>query len=387
MPYHILTRDEHLRAGGPKRILALDGGGLRGVLSLGFLAKIESLLRQRHGNDEGFRLAHYFDLIAGTSTGAIIAAALAKGLTVDEIARHYMRIGKEVFKRHWFRKGVVRARYDEDALVRRLKRVLGARTRIGDKDVQTGLLVVTKRLDTGSPWPLGNNPAGRYFRAKATDRWISNADYPLWKVVRASTAAPSFFDPEEITIARAPGREAVVGEFVDGGVSPFNNPSLQALMYATLKGYRVGWQTGADRLLLVSVGTGSDDPSISPSRLAAQGAVKALMGLMDDCGALVETMMQWMSQSSTARMIDRELGTLDGDVLGGAPLLTYQRYNVSLRPQDVSLLKPGLDQDTLKSLPKMDEPGNLEALRELGDIAAGRQAKAEHFPKPFDLPA
>ena len=381
-----LSRDEHFTAEGPKRILALDGGGLRGVLSLGFLARIERLLRERH-EDDGFRLAHYFDLIAGTSTGAIIAAALAKGLTVDEIAGHYMRIGKEVFKRNWFRNGILRARYDQDGLVTHLKRVLDAGTRIGDADVQTGLLVVTKRVDTGSPWPIGNNPGGRYFRAKSTDKWISNADYPLWKVVRASTAAPSFFDPETITIARMAGRKAVVGEFVDGGVSPFNNPALQAFMYATLKGYRVGWKTGADQMLLVSVGTGTADPSISPSYFAAEGAVKSLLGVMDDCGVLVETMMQWMSESPTAREIDQELGTLGGDLLTGAPLLTYQRYNVSLAPEDVGRLKPGLDAATRESLPKMDAPENLETLRELGEIAAQSQVVTAHFPTRFDLPA
>src|SRR5262249_14063266 len=103
MPYRLLTRDEHFTREGPKRILALDGGGLRGVLSLGFLARIESLLRERHGNAAAFRLGHYFDLIAGTSTGAIIAGALAKGMTVDEISKHYMTIGTEVFKKDWFR--------------------------------------------------------------------------------------------------------------------------------------------------------------------------------------------------------------------------------------------------------------------------------------------
>jgi len=386
MSYRLRSRDEHLTADGPKRILSLDGGGLRGVLALGFLARIESLLRDRHGSGR-FRLAHYFDLIAGTSTGAIIAAALAKGLTVEEIAESYMRIGRQVFKRNWFRKGILRARYDEAELVVHLKRVLDAGTRLGDSDVQTGLLIVTKRVDTGSPWPLGNNPAGRYFRAKETDTWISNADYPLWKVVRASTAAPSFFDAEKITIAREAGRRPVVGEFVDGGVSPFNNPSLQAFMYATLKGYRVGWETGADRLLLVSVGTGAADPAISPSRLAAQSAVKSLMGLMDDCAALVETMMQWMSESPTAHEIDRELKKLEGDLLGGAPLLTYQRYNVSLTPEDVRPLMPGLDRATLDSLPKMDVPENLETLRELGELAAQRQVTAGHFPHQFDLPA
>jgi len=125
------------------------------VLSLGFLARIESLLRERHCNGDAFRLAHYFDLIAGTSMGAIIAAALAKGLTVAEIAGHYMTIGTEVFKKDWFRKGIIRARYDEKKLIYYLKRILGEQE-LGDEAVATGLLIVTKRVDTGSPWPLGN---------------------------------------------------------------------------------------------------------------------------------------------------------------------------------------------------------------------------------------
>ena len=65
-----LTREQHLFGPGPKRILALDGGGIRGVISLGILKAIETLLAARAPNKEDFRLAHYFDLIAGTSTGS-----------------------------------------------------------------------------------------------------------------------------------------------------------------------------------------------------------------------------------------------------------------------------------------------------------------------------
>ena len=72
---------ERLTAPGPKRILALDGGGIRGALSLGFLERIERLLRERHANPD-LRLRDYFDLIGGTSTGSIIAVGLAIGMDV-----------------------------------------------------------------------------------------------------------------------------------------------------------------------------------------------------------------------------------------------------------------------------------------------------------------
>src|SRR5713101_2330615 len=98
MSYRVLTRDEHFQMPGPKRILALDGGGLRGMLTLGFVRQIERIiLRARHGSDPSFRLCHYFDLIAGTSTGAIIAAALATGMSVEDVIGHYQRLGREVF--------------------------------------------------------------------------------------------------------------------------------------------------------------------------------------------------------------------------------------------------------------------------------------------------
>ena len=74
-----MTLLERLTAAGPKRILALDGGGIRGALTLGCLERIEAILRQRHRRPD-LRLCEYFDLIGGTSTGAIIAAALAIGL-------------------------------------------------------------------------------------------------------------------------------------------------------------------------------------------------------------------------------------------------------------------------------------------------------------------
>jgi len=381
------TLQQHLEAGPRKRVLALDGGGLRGIFSLGYLAGMEEMLRVRHGNDPAFRLSHYFDLIAGTSTGAIIAAALSLGLTVEEIIDHYEAMGRDVFRKAITRLGVLRARYDEQRLVRSLKAVLGADRTLGSPDIQTGLLVMTKRMDTGSPWPLANNPAGKYFIAGPGKDWISNADYPLWKVVRASTAAPHYFDPERITISRQPGRKAVIGNFVDGGVSPFNNPSLQAFMYATLRGYGLNWPSGESNLFIVSVGTGRSDPSQSPALIAAADAIKGLLSLMDDSAALVETMMQWMSASPKAREIDRDIGDLSGDQLCREPLFTYVRYNIELSRKGIDPLMPGLSATKIRELSAMDEPKNLDILKQLGELAAARDLTGSDFPPGFDLPA
>jgi predicted acylesterase/phospholipase RssA len=386
MGYTVKTRDQHLATDGTaKRILALDGGGLRGIVSLALLQKIEDVLRHRHGGDATFRLCHYFDLIAGTSTGAIIAATLALGWTVEDIRSKYMSLGKAVFKKSLLRNGLLRAKYDEEKLVAELKKVYGAKTTLGGAELKTGLLVMTKRIDTGSPWPISNNPAGKYFNTRPKGV-VGNGDYPLWQVVRASTAAPAFFVPESITIARMPGAKTVAGEFVDGGVSPFNNPALMAVMYATMAGYRLSWPTGADKLLVVSIGTGAADPDVTHARVAAKQAVNALLSLMNDSATLQDTVMQWLSSSPTAHAFDREVGDLQSDLVGGAPVLSYVRYNVDLRVDEVKKLDPTLkDDDVIESLSAMDAPQNMDTLHRLGELGAGRDIQSEHFPEAFDL--
>jgi predicted acylesterase/phospholipase RssA len=389
MAYRVRTRDEHFQDSGPKRILALDGGGLRGIVTLGYLAEIERILRERVGGDPGFRLAHYFDLVAGTSTGAIIAAALAKGLTVEAITQYYLQMGTDVFRDpKWydprrFVRGVLVPKYNERELGRLLREVFGDGVTLGSPDLGTGLLVVTKRVDTGSPWPLDNNPRGKYFTAGAGGKRLGNADYPLWQVVRASTAAPAYFESEEIVIGVGPAAQK--GRFVDGGVSPFNNPALQAFMFATLGGYRVGWRTGPDDLLVVSVGTGRGGPEIEDSRIVAKDAVLALAGLMDDCADLVETLMQWMSDGPCARKIDSVLGTLSGDLLGGTPQFRYLRYNVVLTSPELAEIGVDCGSEEIESLAKMDRKENLDRLREVGLVAAGAHVKPEHFAAQFDL--
>ena len=82
------------RTPAPRKMLALDGGGIRGVLTLSILKAIEQLV--------GTRLCDYFDYIAGTSTGAIIATGLAKGMLVDDLIAFYRRTGTAMFQRTRF---------------------------------------------------------------------------------------------------------------------------------------------------------------------------------------------------------------------------------------------------------------------------------------------
>jgi hypothetical protein len=176
------------------------------------------------------------------------------------------------------------------------------------------------------------------------------------------------------------------GDFVDGGVSPFNNPALQALLYVTAKGYRVNWATGENRLMLVSVGTGTHDPAIRKSEVAAAHAFRSLLSLMDDCASLQETLLQWMSRSPTARPIDRELGSLGDDLICGTPLLHYIRYNASLEAASIAqLLGPEATAIPVENLSAMDAPENMDALYKIGAAAGRRDVRSEHFPAIFNL--
>ena len=103
------TLARRLHAPGPKAILSLDGGGTRGVVTLAFLERMEAVLC---GSDPAARLSDHFDLIGGTSTGAIIAASLALGWRVAEIRALYDSFAHSVFRRRWYRISPLVNRYD-----------------------------------------------------------------------------------------------------------------------------------------------------------------------------------------------------------------------------------------------------------------------------------
>jgi len=382
-----LTKEQHLDPKtGPKRILALDGGGIRGILTLEFLKAVESLIKKRFG--EKTRLCDYFDLIGGTSTGSIIAAGLACGMTVDALQALYRNIGASVFKTGKFGRlapaslqGKFAPKFPSGPLQAELDRELGADTTLDSARILTGLMIMAKRLDTGSPWPLNNCGRGKYAAQDGALR--------LTQVVRASTAAPTYFAPEEIAIHARDG-SVVDGAFVDGGVTPFNDPALQLLMLAALQGHGFRWPTGRDRLLIVSVGTGRYQETHTAKELAREIAalqgVAALQSLLDDCERTNRATLQWLTNCLTPWIVDRALGDMKLDSSSGPQLATYVRYNVLIeRDWLKSELGADLDRSKLEQIRKMDDPSNLEDLAELGRLAAAKQVRPDHLPAAFDL--
>jgi patatin-like phospholipase/acyl hydrolase len=181
---------EKIKSGGPKKILALDGGGIRGILTVEILAKIEELLREKSGGGKEFVLADYFDFFAGTSTGAIVAACLSWGMTVERIRNFYLQNGKEMFDKASLLDRYYRHKFDSERLSARLRGEFGAETTLGSDKLRTLLMMILRNASTDSPWSVSNNPAAKYNDCTRPD---CNLNLPLWQLVRASTAAPTTF--------------------------------------------------------------------------------------------------------------------------------------------------------------------------------------------------
>lgn len=237
------------------RLLAFDGGGIRGLFALQYARRIETLLREKTGKPD-LVLADHFHYIGGTSTGAIIAAFLSWGLSVAEVEHLYRENAAAMFRKSGLRHRFTSHRFVAEGLSDFLKSFFveedGSLATLGSKRLKTILLVVTRNASTGSPWPMTNNPAAKYNNPASPG---DNLQIPLWQLVRASTAAPTFFPPEVLEVKGEHG-EPLVFAFEDGGITPFNNPAYLLQVMATLPEYHLGWEASREKMSLVSIGTG-----------------------------------------------------------------------------------------------------------------------------------
>src|SRR5689334_16198012 len=391
---------EHLRARfqqpGPKRILALDGGGARGLLTLGVLQKLEDELGRRSGNPGAFRLAHYFDLIGGTSTGSIIATTLALEWKVRDIVDLYFELLPSIFARpqvpsflRFFIPG-----FSNAALTQALAKHLGNET-LSSELLKTGLAIHAKRIDTGSSWILVNNPGWCYFNEQS-DKGVPNSQFYLRDLVQGSAAAPTYFNDVRVGIGRnRSGKVSRYAYFFDGGVSPNNNPALQVLLTATEPAFGFNWPAGEENLLLWSIGTGyvrkrfqkhdrkrrsSAEPIGNFKNLAYSAKVQAaLEGYNHDISQQQITTLQTLSRPRFPWYVNSEVKMqINTPLLTPAPVLTYQRLDARievdepeyLRPEHIeALLGEQLSTKQAAALRKMDinNPDLLDILYRAGE--------------------
>src|SRR4051794_40938151 len=133
---------DKLAKSGPRKLLACDGGGIRGIISIEIMAQIEAELRKSTAKPD-LVLADYFDYVGGTSTGAIIATLIALGFSIDKARDFYIRSGAEMFQpaKLWER---LHTKFKDDNLTAMLKDVAGQSTTLGSEKLRTLLMIVLR---------------------------------------------------------------------------------------------------------------------------------------------------------------------------------------------------------------------------------------------------
>lgn len=358
-------------ADGSKRLLAIDGGGIRGVIALKVLERIENLLRLESGRPD-LTLGQYFDYIAGTSTGAIIAAGLSYGLSIGDMIALYRVHGADIFRpapfyRYWY------YRYDPRGLESILRQTFGEATTLGSDRLKTLLMMVLHNATTDSPWPLSSNPQAM-FNQRHDNGGRSNLDLPLWQLVRASAAAPLFFPPMEISI----GHQTFL--FMDGGVTPYNNPAYLLYLMATLPCYRLEWPTGAQRMLLVSVGTGrvpADHPAARGNRIGLLSTATKLPLTLIGAGIDHQDLScRAIGHCLHGDLLDAEVGDLVSDSPSADAKFSYVRYNLEISERGLRKIGSRVDP---RRVSRMDAVEAVPALIEIGQALAEGSVRADHF--------
>jgi len=218
------------------RVLAIDGGGIRGVIPARMLVHIEEILRDVSRNETA-KISDYFDLIAGTSTGGILTALILSpdpGYSATDMVKLYVDYGAEIFTRSVMtklidRNGLFHPLYQHEAIERILEAYLGD---LKISELERPCLIPTYNIETGeatfiSSIEILKNP---------------KRDCHVRDVLRATTAAPTYFAP-----TRQKG-----DAFIDGGMFA-NNPALCAYVEAT----KFPSEPQAQDIMILSLGTGS----------------------------------------------------------------------------------------------------------------------------------
>jgi predicted acylesterase/phospholipase RssA len=210
------------------RALCLDGGGMRGVFTAAFIACIEERM--------GDRIAKHVDVIAGTSTGGLIALGLAAGRSGQQMLDLYSENGARIFSGGWPGRGAFMPKYSRRGLDRLLQAEFAD---LRMRDLPTATCISAYEAVSGQP---------RVFKTDHAEGLYWGHEQLVWKVAAATSAAPSYFAPVQFTEADA---------HIDGGVWA-NNPSMIAITEAVRR-----FERPLADIRLMSVGTVSPRPRIS----------------------------------------------------------------------------------------------------------------------------
>lgn len=207
------------------KLLAIDGGGIRGIYASHVLERIQKEFKTEFHSE--------FDLIAGTSTGSIIAAAIAFGIPISKVTELYREKGSSIFRpKRWTFGGTVAPRYSSEPLRAALVSVFEDATL---SDARTRLVIPATDIGNGGV---------HVFKSAYDEKFVRDRNVKVVDAVLASCSAPSYFAPSRVGPY----------QLSDGGLWA-NNPSLVAVTEALT---RLGADRSAIRLLSVGTGIGKN---------------------------------------------------------------------------------------------------------------------------------
>jgi len=309
------------------RILSIDGGGIRGIIPGQVVIALENKLAQKTGKSD-VRIADYFDLLAGTSTGGILTClylypgedgATAK-FSATEAVNLYLEHGGEIFARSLWQRlrslsGLGDEKYSEKPLVESLGRFLDERNL---SDLVKPCLVPAYNIEQRKAEFFTQHDA---VKDKAKD-------FPLIHVARATSAAPTFFQ-----VANAISRTNRRLSLIDGGVFA-NNPALCAYSEARRK---MESNPSAKEMVMLSLGTGQVKKPYPYKKAKNWGAVGWIRPLID------------ILMSGVSDTVDYQLMQIF-DAVGGAE--QYLRVNAELE-----IARPDMDNASKENLAALQQEG------------------------------
>ena len=268
------------------KILSIDGGGIRGIFPAMLLASIEADLKNK--GIEKWQIYHHFDLICGTSTGGIIAIALALGIPAMDIYSMYLNNAKVIFgKKRKFIKRIYNSAHKRAALEKLIRETF--QTAMPDNsdpriaDCKTNIAIPIYDLMEGRPSVLKS----KYHPAFKRDFHI-----PAYQAALATSAAPTFFDPYSAKYIDLNGIERPFNNKIDGGVFA-NNPTLNSIIEA-----QKAFNLTLKDLAVFSIGTGYQtfcDAGMNKGKVRTKYGLHYWM-LQGDRKRLIELFLQGQSQ-------------------------------------------------------------------------------------------
>lgn len=212
------------------RILSIDGGGIRGLIPAKVLMELE---RELDTTESGKRLHEHFDLICGTSTGAILAIAIALGVPASELVEFYKENARVIFPKWYFKVVPSKARafitsiYSNKALHKKLEEVY-TKANGGTKPLLNDL-----KTNVCIPAFNGNEGQINVLKTRHHEDYMRDYKLPAHEVALSSASAPVYFPPHSFSFANEFGSGKNVN-MIDGGIFA-NNPSLIGILEATEK--------------------------------------------------------------------------------------------------------------------------------------------------------